>query len=118
MARSYYNLFGLRSTGLRFFTVVYGPWGRPDMAYYIFTKKMFNKKIEVFNFGNNSRDFTYIDDIVKELNLLLKKIMIVKFLTLVIILTVKLMEMIKIIENKLNLKAKVTLKPMAMGDVS
>ena len=67
MARSYYNLFGLKSTGLRFFTV-YGPWGRPDMAYYIFTKKIYeNKVIDVFNFGDMSRDFTYIDDIVQGL---------------------------------------------------
>ena len=64
MARSFYNLFGLRSTGLRFFTV-YGPWGRPDMAYYIFTKRISeNKTINVFNHGNMLRDFTYIDDIV------------------------------------------------------
>ncbi len=64
MAHSYNHLFGLKSTGLRFFTV-YGPWGRPDMAMYIFTEKILNNKpIEVFNYGDMRRDFTYIDDIV------------------------------------------------------
>ena len=65
MAHSYSNLFDLPTTGLRFFTV-YGPWGRPDMALFLFTKNILeNKPIEVFNKGNHSRDFTYIDDIVK-----------------------------------------------------
>ena len=65
LAHSYSHLFGLPTTGLRFFTV-YGPWGRPDMALFLFTKNILeNKPIEVFNKGNHSRDFTYIDDIVK-----------------------------------------------------
>lgn len=64
MAHTYSHLFNLRTTGLRFFTV-YGPWGRPDMALFIFTKAMLEgKPIEVFNNGNMRRDFTYIDDIV------------------------------------------------------
>ncbi|WP_138420519.1 NAD-dependent epimerase [Aquibacillus sediminis] len=64
MAHTYSHLFHLPTTGLRFFTV-YGPWGRPDMAYYAFTKRiMENKEIEVFNNGDMKRDFTYIDDIV------------------------------------------------------
>ena len=64
MAHSYSHLFSLPSTGLRFFTV-YGPWGRPDMSYYLFTKSILQKeKINIFNFGNMYRDFTYIDDIV------------------------------------------------------
>jgi UDP-glucuronate 4-epimerase len=64
MAHTYSHLFNLRTTGLRFFTV-YGPWGRPDMALFIFTKAMLeNKPIEIFNNGNMKRDFTYIDDIV------------------------------------------------------
>jgi UDP-glucuronate 4-epimerase len=64
MAHSYSNLFNLPTTGLRFFTV-YGPWGRPDMALFIFTKNILNNKvIKVFNNGKHIRDFTYIDDIV------------------------------------------------------
>jgi UDP-glucuronate 4-epimerase len=65
MAYTYHHLFGIRSMGLRFFTV-YGPWGRPDMAPYLFTKAaMEGSTIKVFNHGNQSRDFTYIDDIVE-----------------------------------------------------
>ncbi|MDB4925250.1 NAD-dependent epimerase [Mucilaginibacter sp.] len=65
MAHTYSHLFNLRTTGLRFFTV-YGPWGRPDMALFIFTKAMLTgKPIEIFNNGNMKRDFTYIDDIVE-----------------------------------------------------
>ncbi|MCJ7524028.1 MAG: NAD-dependent epimerase [Candidatus Aminicenantes bacterium] len=65
MAHSYSHLFRIPTTGLRFFTV-YGPWGRPDMALFIFTKKiMSGEAIEVYNFGNMKRDFTYIDDIVE-----------------------------------------------------
>jgi len=65
MAHTYSHLYGLPTTGLRFFTV-YGPWGRPDMALFLFTKAILsNKKIQVFNHGKHSRDFTYIDDIVE-----------------------------------------------------
>ncbi|MFW3372415.1 NAD-dependent epimerase [Aliarcobacter butzleri] len=64
MAHTYSHLFGISTTGLRFFTV-YGPWGRPDMAPMLFTNAILNnKEIKVFNYGNMSRDFTYIDDIV------------------------------------------------------
>ena len=65
MAHSYSHLFNIPSTGLRFFTV-YGPWGRPDMAPMIFAKSILNKeKINIFNYGDMIRDFTYIDDIVE-----------------------------------------------------
>lgn len=65
MAHTYSHLFGLPTTGLRFFTV-YGPWGRPDMALFLFTKAILeDKPINVFNNGNMSRDFTYVDDIVE-----------------------------------------------------
>ncbi|MEJ6981354.1 NAD-dependent epimerase [Pedobacter sp. P351] len=65
MAHAYSHLFNLPTTGLRFFTV-YGPWGRPDMALFIFTKNIIeNKPIDVFNFGNMQRDFTYVDDIIE-----------------------------------------------------
>ena len=65
MAHTYSNLYGLPTTGLRFFTV-YGPFGRPDMALFMFTKNIIEAKpIDVFNYGNHKRDFTYIDDIVE-----------------------------------------------------
>ena len=65
MAHTYSHLFKLPTTGLRFFTV-YGPWGRPDMALFLFTRKILaGEPIEVFNHGRHSRDFTYIDDIVE-----------------------------------------------------
>jgi UDP-glucuronate 4-epimerase len=65
MAHTYSHLFGLKSTGLRFFTV-YGPWGRPDMALFLFTKAILeDRPIDVFNHGKMRRDFTYIDDIVE-----------------------------------------------------
>ena len=65
MTHAYSHLYGFPATGLRFFTV-YGPWGRPDMAAFLFTKAIFeNKPIKVFNHGDMQRDFTYVDDIVK-----------------------------------------------------
>ncbi len=73
MAHSYSHLFGLPTTGLRFFTV-YGPWGRPDMAYFSFTKAILDgKPIDIFNNGAMSRDFTYIDDIVEAVIRVLEK---------------------------------------------
>ena len=65
MAHTYSHLYGIPTTGLRFFTV-YGPWGRPDMALFKFTKAMLEgKSIDVYNYGKMKRDFTYIDDIVE-----------------------------------------------------
>src|SRR2546423_9026314 len=65
MAHTYSHLYGLPSTGLRFFTV-YGPWGRPDMSPFLFTKAILEgRPIDVFNYGKMQRDFTYIDDIVE-----------------------------------------------------
>ncbi len=65
MAHTYSHLYNLPTTGLRFFTV-YGPWGRPDMALFMFTKSIIDgKKLSVYNYGNHRRDFTYIDDIVE-----------------------------------------------------
>lgn len=65
MAHTYSHLYKMPTTGLRFFTV-YGPWGRPDMALFMFTKNILaGKPIDVFNYGNHKRDFTYIDDIVE-----------------------------------------------------
>lgn len=67
MAHSYSSIYKMPITGLRFFTV-YGPWGRPDMALFLFTKNILNKKkIEVFNYGNHKRDFTYVTDIANSI---------------------------------------------------
>lgn len=72
MAHSYSHLFDIPTTGLRFFTV-YGPWGRPDMALFLFTKAMMaNKPIKIFNNGQMTRDFTYIDDIVEGISRVIK----------------------------------------------
>lgn len=73
MAYTYTHLFAVKSTGLRFFTV-YGPAGRPDMAYFSFTKKLLNgEKIRIFNYGKCERDFTYIDDIVEGIRRIMEK---------------------------------------------
>ena len=73
MAHTYSNLFGVPSTGLRFFTV-YGPWGRPDMALFLFTKAILEgRPIDVYNHGKMERDFTYVDDIVESIARLLPK---------------------------------------------
>ena len=74
MAHAYSHLYGLPVTGLRFFTV-YGPWGRPDMAYFLFTRAILaGKPIKVFNHGKMKRDFTYIDDIVEGVARVMKKV--------------------------------------------
>src|SRR6516165_50080 len=74
MAHTYAHLFRLPATGLRFFTV-YGPWGRPDMAYFLFTKAILeDRPIDVFNNGNMKRDFTYIDDIVEGIERVMQRI--------------------------------------------
>ena len=73
MAHTYSHLFNIPTTGLRFFTV-YGPWGRPDMALFNFTKNiLLDKPINVFNYGDHKRDFTYIDDITEVLSLVINK---------------------------------------------
>jgi UDP-glucuronate 4-epimerase len=74
MAHTYSHLYGLPCTGIRFFTV-YGPWGRPDMAYFSFTKSILEGvPIDVYNFGNMKRDFTYIDDIINGVIRIMEKI--------------------------------------------
>ena len=73
MAYTYHHLYGLKTTGLRFFTA-YGPWGRPDMAYFKFTRDILEgKPIDVYNHGQMERDFTYIDDIVEGVIVALNK---------------------------------------------
>ena len=121
MAHSYTSLFGFETIGLRFFTV-YGPWGRPDMALFLFTKAILNKQpINVFNYGNHSRDFTYIDDIVDGVIMTLVQDSKDKNLHKVYNIgngnPVNLMSFISALETKLKLKAKKNLLPMQPGDV-
>ena len=117
IAYSYSHLYGLHTTGLRFFTV-YGPWGRPDMAYYIFTKKILNEEpINVFNNGNMKRDFTFIDDIILGTKAAIEKNYKLEIFNLGNNNRVNLLEFIKTIENQLNKKAIIDFKPMQLGDV-
>tara|TARA_A100001011_G_scaffold118953_1_gene125491 strand:- start:320 stop:1315 length:996 start_codon:yes stop_codon:yes gene_type:complete len=132
IAHSYSHLYNLKCTGLRFFTV-YGPWGRPDMALFLFTKAILNKeKINVYNNGEMRRDFTYISDIVNGIILILNssknydvkndlnpslskapfRIFNIGKNT-----PVKLMDFISEIEKQLNMKAKINFMPLQPGDV-
>ncbi len=135
IAHSYSHLFDLPATGLRFFTV-YGPWGRPDMALFLFTKAILERKpIQVFNNGKMIRDFTYIDDIVESLYRLIKKPALKKenidrnnpepstswaphrIFNIGNSNPTQLMDYIKAIENELKLKAEIEYLPMQPGDV-
>ena len=135
MAHSYSHLYNLPTTGLRFFTV-YGPWGRPDMALFLFTKNILaNKPIKVFNFGNHTRDFTYIDDIVEGIIRVLDRppkanpeydfstaspadsSAPYRVYNIGNDNPVKLMDYIHAIENALGMKAEMELLPLQPGDV-
>ena len=124
MAHTYSNLYELNTVGLRFFTV-YGPWGRPDMALYIFTKAIIeNKRIDLFNEGDHARSFTYIDDITEPIHRLIKinykkhdSTSCDEILNIGGSKPVKLLRFIDIIEKYLGKKAKINLKPMQQGDV-
>jgi UDP-glucuronate 4-epimerase len=117
IAYSYSHLYNLPTTGLRFFTV-YGPWGRPDMAMLIFTRKILaGEPIQVFNHGNMKRDFTYIDDIISGTRSALDKCYPCEVFNLGNHKSVHLMEMIQILEEKLGKKAVLNLQPMQPGDV-
>ena len=133
IAHSCSNIWKVPITMLRFFTV-YGPWGRPDMALFIFTKNILEgKKIDLFNFGNHIRDFTYIDDIIEPILRLINKppknnnktrtndpsesSAPFKIYNIGNNNPKKLMEFVKAIESKLNKKAKINLKPLQKGDV-
>ena len=118
MGYSYYKMFKMNFVFMRFFTV-YGPWGRPDMSLYKFTKNILkNKKIDVYNNGKHVRDFTYIDDIVYGIHkLILKKNYGYKIFNIGNTKKVKLMDMIKILEKNLNKKAKINFLPMQPGDI-
>ena len=117
VAHAYSHLYGVKTIGLRFFTV-YGPWGRPDMAYFSFTKKIIEgRKIEVFNHGNMQRDFTYIDDIVDGIRNTIDKDFNFEIFNLGNSKSEDLMTMIRIIEKELNIKASIVFKDMQAGDV-
>ena len=135
MAHTYSHLYNLPTTGLRFFTV-YGPWGRPDMALFKFTRLMLQgKKIQVFNYGNHRRDFTYIDDIVEGIIKVLDKPAKTnlnwdstipdpgsssapwRVYNIGNNKPVELMEYIKAIENALGIIANKELLPLQLGDV-
>ena len=119
IAEYYSHLYKINSIGLRFFTV-YGPWGRPDMATFIFTKNITNgKPINIFNYGKMKRDFTYVDDIILgiygAINFKMKKLH--KIYNLGNSKSESLLEFIKIIEKNLNKKAKKNFLPLQPGDV-
>ena len=117
VAHAYSHLYGVKTIGLRFFTV-YGPWGRPDMAYFSFTKKIIEgRKIEVFNHGNMQRDFTYIDDIIDGIRNTIDKDFNFEIFNLGNSKSEDLMTMIRIIEKELNINAKIVFKDMQAGDV-
>jgi len=119
MSYVYSNLYGFQTIGLRFFTV-YGPWGRPDMAPFLFTDAIINRKtISVFNNGNMQRDFTYIDDIIEGICNIID-IEIIEKSTIYNIgnnKPIKLMYFIKCLENELNLSSIIKMKEMQPGDV-
>ena len=119
VAECYSNLFNIECIGLRFFTV-YGPWGRPDMATFIFTKNILEgKTIQIFNHGKMERDFTYIDDIVQGiLGALKKNISNHKVYNLGNSNPEVLLEFVELIEKTLNKKAQKKLLPIQPGDVS
>jgi UDP-glucuronate 4-epimerase len=135
MAHTYSHLYRLPVTGLRFFTV-YGPWGRPDMALFLFTKAILNgEPIKVFNFGKMRRDFTYIDDIIEGMVRLLEKPPVpnaswsgdrpdpgsslapYKIYNIGNNQPVELMRFIEVLETKLGRKAEKKMMPLQPGDV-
>lgn len=122
MAHSYAHLYNLPITGLRFFTV-YGPWGRPDMAYYLFSKAIVEgRPIRIFNYGDMLRDFTYVDDVVEGLMQLLPtnpatEEVPYKLYNIGNNQPEQLMEAVAVLEQLLQRKAKLDLHPMQPGDV-
>jgi UDP-glucuronate 4-epimerase len=122
MAHTYAHLFNMPITGLRFFSV-YGPWGRPDMAYFSFTKAILEgKPINVFNGGNLSRDFTYIDDIVEGVVRVAEKIPggvpPYELYNIGNNKPVLLVDFIRTIEEAVGKKAELNMLPMQPGDVT
>jgi UDP-glucuronate 4-epimerase len=135
MAHSYSTLYGLPTTGLRFFTV-YGPWGRPDMALFLFTRNILaGKPVDVFNYGDMVRDFTYVDDIVEGVMRVVDRVATpnpawsgetpdpatssspYRIYNIGNNRPVRLMEYIEAAEKALGVKAELNLLPMQLGDV-
>jgi len=122
MAYTYSHLYKLPTTGLRFFTV-YGPWGRPDMAMFLFTDAIINgKTLKVFNEGNLERDFTFVDDIINGIMAVVKRIPsevdpAYGLYNIGNSKPINLLYFIKEIEDQLDLKAKKEMMPMQPGDV-
>ncbi|MGI5868647.1 MAG: NAD-dependent epimerase [Kiritimatiellia bacterium] len=119
MAHTYSHLFGLQTIGLRFFTV-YGPWGRPDMALWLFTEAMLaGRSIKVFNHGRMRRDFTYIDDIVTGVvsSLFAENLDRCEVLNIGNCRSEELMHLIEAIAKALGVEPKMTMLPMQPGDV-
>jgi UDP-glucuronate 4-epimerase len=117
IAHSYSHLYGLHTTGLRYFTV-YGPWGRPDMAYFKFTEKILKSHpINVFNNGKMKRDFTFIDDVISGTRSAIKKNYKCEIFNLGSSQNKGLMDLIKLIENELDREANINFKSMQPGDV-
>ena len=119
MAYTYHHLYGIPVTGLRFFTV-YGPWGRPDMAYFKFAEKIFKgDPIDVYNNGDMQRDFTYIDDVVESVYRLITKVEPTgyKLLNIGGEHPVNLLEFIETLESKIGKKSDKNFLEMQPGDV-
>lgn len=117
MAYTYHHLFGIPTTGLRFFTV-YGPWGRPDMAYYSFTRAIMNNEpISIYNHGEMYRDFTYIDDIVKGVLKALDLSSPYALFNLGNHKPAKLLDFVELLEKAIGKKANKVFLPMQPGDV-
>jgi len=117
MAQTYHHLFGISVTGLRFFTV-YGPWGRPDMAYFSFTKAILEgRPIDIYNHGKMKRDFTYIDDIVAGTTAALDRALPCAIFNLGNHQPEELAQLITLLEKKLDREAEKIMLPMQAGDV-
>jgi UDP-glucuronate 4-epimerase len=135
MAHTYSHLFGLPCTGLRFFTV-YGPWGRPDMAIFKFTRALIaGEPIDIYNHGEMKRDFTYIDDIVEGIVRVIRRIPVAnpnwnglkpdpassfapyRIFNIGNRQPVELMRMVQVLEESLNVNAKLHFLPLQPGDV-
>ena len=117
LLHSYYDLYGIESTCLRFFTV-YGPWTRPDMAMLKFAERMKNNEvIQIYNYGKLKRDFTHIDDIVSGFKLAVEKPLGYEVLNLGRGEPVDLLEYVYMLEEALGMKAKKEFHPMQAGDV-
>jgi UDP-glucuronate 4-epimerase len=135
MAHAYSHLYELPATGLRFFTV-YGPWGRPDMAMFIFAKAIaVGEPIRLFNYGRMRRDFTFIDDVVEAVERLIEKVPVKHDATSPAALdpatssapwriynignnrTVEILHVVEVLEQEFGRKAKIELVPMQPGDV-